>query len=285
VVQARRYVGNLDPTQTGGGPFVANPLPAPAPEARGGKVSNEAGESVNTVLRLVNVSGNQGSQVFVDVELDSVAGDDVAGIGTTVQFDNTRLAISGVSSPNPNPDVTLGSGAPGATVTVNGNFANAGRIGILIDGPSIVPGTRQVVRLRFTIASNAPAGPTPVTLVGNPPGPVGQSMSNSLGNPVSFSNQNGVVTVILNPTAAGVTVGGRVTTPEGAGLRGATVTITDGAGVTRTVTTSTFGYYQFEDIEAGSTYVVAVGSRRFRFAPRVVQVIDNLTDVDFQGQQ
>ncbi len=285
VVQVRRYAAALDPTQTAGGPFVATPPPATV-EGRGAKASSEAPESVNTVLRLVNVSGNQGSQVFVDVELDSVVGDDVAGFSTTVQFDNTRLAISGLSSPDSNPDVTLGSGAIGSGLTVNATAASAGRIGILVDrDTAFVPGTRQMVRLRFTIAANAPAGPTPVTLVGNPPGPVGQSMSNTLGNPVTFSNQNGAVTVILNPTAAGVTVGGRVTTPQGAGLRGATVSITDGAGVTRTVTTSTFGYYQFEDIEAGGNYVVAVASRRFRFAPRVVQVIDNLSDVDFQGQE
>ncbi len=69
------------------------------------------------------------------------------------------------------------------------------------------------------------------------------------------------------------------------GLRGATVTITDNAGVTRTVTTSSFGYYQFEDVEAGDSYVVAVASRRFRFAPRVLQVVDNLSDLDFVGQE
>ncbi len=281
VIQSRRYAAALDPTQTAGGPFVAVPPPAPA-EARGGSDAAR-GESVNTILRTVNVSGNQGTQVFVDVELDSVDADNVWGFGTSFSFDPMKVAISGASGNNP--DVTLGSATPGCALTTNGSQVGTGRIGFVLDCPArIAAGTnRQVARLRFTIAANAPAGLTPVNLVGAPPIP--QSMSDEFGNPVTFTNQNGNINIILNPTAAGVSVGGRVTTPTGAGLRGATVTITDGAGVTRTVTTSTFGYYQFEDIEAGSTYVVAVGSRRFRFAPRVVQVIDNLSDVDFQGQE
>lgn len=281
VIQSRRYAAFLDPTQTAGGPFVAA-APRIAPETKGG-ISLDGGESVNTILRTVNVSGNQGTQVFVDVELDSVVMDDVAGFGTSFSFDPTRVSISSVSGNNP--DVTLGSATAGCTITANGSSVGAGRIGFVLDcGTAIAAGTnRQVARLRFTIGPSAPAGLTPVNLVGAPPIP--QSMSNTLGQDVTFTNQNGNINIILNPTAAGVSVGGRVTTPSGAGLRGATVSITDAEGMTRTVTTSTFGYYQFEEVEAGGNYVIAVSSRRFRFAPRVIQVVDNLTDVNFQGQE
>ena len=88
---------------------------------------------------------------------------------------------------------------------------------------------------------------------------------------------------LLPATAAGVEITGRVMTPDGRGLRNAIVSMTDSQGVTRTATTSSFGYYRFEDVEVGATYVVAVQSRRFRFAPRIVQVFDALTDVDFTG--
>lgn len=84
-------------------------------------------------------------------------------------------------------------------------------------------------------------------------------------------------------TAAGVTVSGRVFSPEGYGLRNATVSITDPVGVTRTARTSSFGYYTFEGIEVGGTYVVSVGSKSYSFGPRTITVNDAVVDLDFIG--
>lgn len=84
-------------------------------------------------------------------------------------------------------------------------------------------------------------------------------------------------------TAAGVTVSGRVLTPDGAGLRNAVVTITDSTGMTKTARTSSFGYYTFEGIEVGGTYVVSVGSKRYTFTPRTITVNDAVSDLDFIG--
>ena len=91
--------------------------------------------------------------------------------------------------------------------------------------------------------------------------------------------------ISCSATAAGVTVGGRVLTPEGRGLRNAVVSIVDSHGVRRTATTSSFGYYRFDDVEAGETYLIGVRSNRYRFTQRVLQVFDSLTDVDFVGQE
>lgn len=86
----------------------------------------------------------------------------------------------------------------------------------------------------------------------------------------------------LIPTASNVSVGGRVLTSEGAGISRATVTLTDSAGVSRSATTGSFGYYQFE-VPAGDTYTLTVGSKRYTFAdsPRVINVQENLANVDF----
>ncbi|MFN0139258.1 MAG: DUF4394 domain-containing protein [Pyrinomonadaceae bacterium] len=84
-------------------------------------------------------------------------------------------------------------------------------------------------------------------------------------------------------TAAGVTVSGRAFTPEGYGLRNAIVTITDSMGVNKTARTSSFGYYTFEGIEVGGTYVVTVSSKRYSFSPRTITVNDAVTDLDFIG--
>jgi len=86
-------------------------------------------------------------------------------------------------------------------------------------------------------------------------------------------------------TAAGVTVAGRVLTPEGRGLRNARVFITDASGATRFAVTTSFGYYRFDDVEIGSSYVVGVQARRYRFESRLLQVFDSVVDVDFVGQE
>ena len=90
---------------------------------------------------------------------------------------------------------------------------------------------------------------------------------------------------VFTVSSAGVAVSGRVLTPDGRGLRNAEVSITDSNGSKRTATTSSFGYYRFDDVEAGETYVIGVTSRRYRFASRLVQVADPLTDVDFVGME
>ncbi|MFM9903959.1 MAG: carboxypeptidase regulatory-like domain-containing protein [Pyrinomonadaceae bacterium] len=83
------------------------------------------------------------------------------------------------------------------------------------------------------------------------------------------------------PTAAGVSVSGRVLTADGRGVRNARVTILDRRGIARNVATGPFGYYRFDDVETGQSYVVSVVSRRFNFESQVIQVNDNLADLDF----
>jgi hypothetical protein len=90
---------------------------------------------------------------------------------------------------------------------------------------------------------------------------------------------------LLAPTAAGVELSGRVMTPDGRGLRNARVRLTGEDGATRTAITGSFGYYRFEDVATGETYVMSVASKRYSFDPRVVQVFDTLSDVDFVGRE
>lgn len=82
---------------------------------------------------------------------------------------------------------------------------------------------------------------------------------------------------------APATVTGRVTTPSGAALRNATVTLTHPDGIRLTATTSSFGIYSFNEVPNASNYTVSVSSKRYRFAPRVLSVSGNLANVDFVG--
>lgn len=207
----------------------------------------------------------------VSIQLDSQG--DEASASYTVNFDPAILS---------NPVVTLGAGAPAGSV-VNTNTAQvaSGRLGILIDGTTAYPaGTRQMVTITFNVAANAVAGTYPVTFTASP---TSQSVSNPQGVLLATTFENG--NVIIGPSAADVSVTGRVTTASGQGIRGVTVAITDPEGIRRTAVTSSFGVYTFEGIESGKTYVVGATSRRYRFAARVVNVSDSLTNVDLVGQE
>lgn len=88
------------------------------------------------------------------------------------------------------------------------------------------------------------------------------------------------------PTAATVTVSGRVTSSSGQGVRNARITLTDSSGAARTALTASLGYYSFEDIRAGETYILSIRSKRFTFSvsTRVLTVTDTLSDVDFVAE-
>jgi hypothetical protein len=93
----------------------------------------------------------------------------------------------------------------------------------------------------------------------------------------------------INPTLAGdVVLGGRVLTANGAGLKGAMVTVSGGTlSAPRTVMTASFGHYMFDDLDAGQTYVVSVAAKRYTFrTPAMLVSLDaDLTEVDFVSNQ
>lgn len=85
----------------------------------------------------------------------------------------------------------------------------------------------------------------------------------------------------LAPTAAEVSISGRVVKQDGTGISGAIVSITDAQGNTRSVRTGTFGYYRIENVEVGATYTIQVISKRYQFNPQIVNVEDQIQDLDF----
>jgi uncharacterized delta-60 repeat protein len=85
------------------------------------------------------------------------------------------------------------------------------------------------------------------------------------------------------PTAATVSVSGRVSTANGNGIRNVVVTLIAPNGENLTTRTSTFGYFRFDEISVGGTYVISVNSKRFTFNPpsQVLTVNEEVTDVNF----
>ncbi|CAN5588266.1 hypothetical protein BH10ACI3_BH10ACI3_21140 [soil metagenome] len=147
----------------------------------------------------------------------------------------------------------------------------------------------------------APAGPT------NLPGStIGGGGTQTLIGNFGGTNSNGVWTLFViddsamsvpvgkfaggwglefyAPTAASASVSGRVLTTDGAGIKGAKVTITGNSLMEPlAVTTGSFGYYSIDGLTVGETYVITVASKRFTFqAPsRVISLVDSVADADF----
>ncbi|MEZ5426657.1 MAG: hypothetical protein R2747_10355 [Pyrinomonadaceae bacterium] len=85
----------------------------------------------------------------------------------------------------------------------------------------------------------------------------------------------------LAPTAAEVSVGGRVSSPGGWGVVNALVLLTDPAGQTRSVRTNPFGYYRFDEVPVGEIYILTVRHKQYVFTPQIVLVTEGIKDLDF----
>lgn len=85
-------------------------------------------------------------------------------------------------------------------------------------------------------------------------------------------------------TAGETSLGGRVVTAGGRGIRNVLVTVSGGGlEQPRIARTGAFGYYSFDNLQAGETYVVTVSGKRYTFQvpSRIVTLNDQLADVDF----
>jgi hypothetical protein len=83
--------------------------------------------------------------------------------------------------------------------------------------------------------------------------------------------------------SADIEVSGRVLTPSGQGLRNAVVRLTGTSGPPRTTTTSSFGFYRFDNLNAGENYTLTVSSRTFRFNPTNINTNSSIFNLDIVG--
>ena len=90
--------------------------------------------------------------------------------------------------------------------------------------------------------------------------------------------------LINGPTAAGVTVSGRVLNSEGRGIANASVSLTAANGEVYSAITNRRGLFTINDIPSGATYVSYVEARRFTFAARVIVTNDSVSDLEFVAE-
>jgi len=95
---------------------------------------------------------------------------------------------------------------------------------------------------------------------------------------------NGAVRGYAMVPAGNVSVGGRVTTASGNGIRNAVITITGGSLPSPMIArTGSFGYYRFPTVAIGGPYTVTVTTKNFTFTSptRQVTAVTNVDDADF----
>jgi len=80
-------------------------------------------------------------------------------------------------------------------------------------------------------------------------------------------------------------VNGRVLTPDGRGLRNASVSLIDPQNNKRIITTNSLGNFTFDNVPTGPSYTITVTSKLYRFASQTVQITSDLTLPNFVGQE
>ena len=88
-------------------------------------------------------------------------------------------------------------------------------------------------------------------------------------------------------TAQVVSVSGRITTPSGLGINKVYVNMSDANGNVMNAISSSFGYYRFDNVLLGETYVISVVSKRYTFpiSSRTLTITGELVNVDFVSEE
>jgi hypothetical protein len=114
------------------------------------------------------------------------------------------------------------------------------------------------------------------------------SSTNVIGQPTAGSGLRGgrfqintgfLAVPPLQPTAAGASIIGRALTGGGRPITGVQVSLSNSAGVIRMARTNAFGYFRFDNVPVGQTYIVAAVGKDHEFAPQVVSVENDIADL------
>ena len=247
------------------GEFVTQPLPG--------------GDPGTLIEALSSVTRDLHFRLTVRDNHPYVAGSAIA----QTQFADTTVSVINTAGPflvvQPNTNVSYGSGT---TQTVTWLVANTNLPPVSTANVNIRLSTDGGQTFPTILAANTPNDGTESVLIPNANTTTARIMIEAVDN--IFLDISDTNFTILAPTAASVSIGGRVFTDNGRGLSNAVVYITDGNGDTRTTRTSSFGYYRFEEIEAGQTVTIQVSARRYTFAPQVVNVTEATNSLNFSAQ-
>ncbi len=287
VIQTVRYLNELDGTQFANGPIASSDnIPSASADAKGfgekvskskqsGKVSTP---QVAPELRVENASGSAGNPVTVNIRVDAVGNE--SQYAFAVLFDPAVLTFSNFAAGETGAaDFSCNTTAtPGRVRCSVGAFPTNNPMSNNATIKEINAGNNQLlIKVIFNVAANAMANSTTAISIGS------QTAADDLAASIIPAATSGTVS-ITGTTAAGATVGGRVQNGAGRGVANARVVMISSRGERVEVRTNGFGYYRFGEVRSGESYTMTVESKQYRFAPRVVNVTQDLDNVNFIAQ-
>lgn len=155
-------------------------------------------------------------------------------------------------------------------------------IGTSFNAQSLIPGMTQTRQWRQL--GDTPNPPPPFSVgAGSTKAGVTPSVTMSWTLQIAQNWALGAIAVKAAPnaTASVVTIGGRITTANGKSVSRAVVTIIDGSGASRTAMTNPFGFYLFNNVPSGATYIIEIRSKQNNFSPQVLSVTEESSEVNF----
>jgi hypothetical protein len=204
---------------------------------------------------------------MLTVQLDGLG--DEAAASFSLYFDPSRLADPRVRLSN---DVLQSS-----NITVNTHEPGIVTVVIDSDGSlSKFKPSAALIEIVFDVPMTAPSGHSDVSF-GN--APTASVVTNITADSLPVNFVNGTI-FIAGPGNETVSVEGRVSDASGTGIRGSAVFLTDANGTVRTAQTGSMGYFHFVDVPQGGTFTISVRSKRYRFAPRVINAVNDVVTVD-----
>lgn len=254
-------------TIAGGSPvtFTYQNVSGLPPELQGPQAAHVFVTAVTTTPATVN--GNRVNQPFDQTFTIQIIRDSPASTGTGSRTNLLTAVVTPVGSSFSDLAGDIGSSSVAYTASTP-NQALAYSSDFIGFGAPIV---ERNLALSFSSV-------TPALSIG----PSGFLNSFSAAGTGTFAANPGPVFIPI--TAASVTISGQVFSLKGTGLEGARVSLTNSEGVTVTTRTDSSGYYRFNDIEIGQAVVISVTSKRNTFAPRAVNVGEELVGMDFFPQ-
>lgn len=238
------------------------------------KVNVKGNDEILAPEQVVNVTApalqqvSNGQNFVIDLTASNTTGENIFGYEFNLLYD-PNVIYPQVATPC----TSAGTISNGRSVVCNPNTPGLLRVVVFSTTGTPISGAGTLLKLNFT-AIGSGGQTSPLTF---------QNFMFNEGVPQDVTQDGSVF--ILVPTASNASLSGRVLTPTGDGVSNSRVTITDTTGTARTTLTNSLGYYQFDDLTTGQTYVVSVSSKKHTFTPRTVSISDNITDFDIIADQ
>lgn len=246
------------------------------------------GEDCVTGERLPSISRTMNFRVVVRDNNANGGGIKDASVSVVVNAAAGPFQVTTQNSTTPNFNESFAVPSPtwqsGTTQTVTWNVANTNVAPISATNVNILLSTDGGQTFPITLKSNTPNDGSEQITVPNNATTQARIKIEAVGN-IFFDINNADFTIVLAPTAASVSVSGRVLSARGSVISGAAVTLIDQNGFTRTARTNTSGYYRFNDLDAGQSYVFTISHKRYKFSSKAITVGENLSELDFFAEK